>query len=237
MLQGIIRNISSLISPTRTITMAAATFPELDIPTERATFAMGCFWAPEPIYGCKKGVIRTKVGYCGGTKENPTYRSLGDHTEAIQIEYDPTQTDYKTLLGVFWRQHDSTAKYKSQYKSAIYYENDEQKKLAEESKAEYQKELQRPIVTDIEKLGKFYDAENYHQKYHLREHVQFYDSLGLTDPALVRSHVATRLHGYIYGYGTLADFEDESKKWSLSEDQIAFVKKQMAHPRAIHCGL
>ena len=78
---------------------------------------------------------------------------------------------------------------------------------------------------------------SYHQKYHLREHVEFYDSLGLSDAALVRSNVATRLHGYIYGYGSLADFEEEAKKWGLSEDQMSYVKKQMARPRKIHCGL
>jgi peptide-methionine (S)-S-oxide reductase len=83
----------------------------------------------------------------------------GDHTEAIQIEYDPTQTDYRALLDVFWREHDPTSKHKAQYKSAIYYENEEQKSLADSTMADRQKELRQPIVTDIEKLGEFYDAE------------------------------------------------------------------------------
>lgn len=83
----------------------------------------------------------------------------GDHTEAIQIDYDPTKTDYKAMLDVFWTEHDPTAKYKAQYKSAIYYHSPEQESLAKETKAEHQKKLSRPIVTDIEKLDRFYDAE------------------------------------------------------------------------------
>lgn len=83
----------------------------------------------------------------------------GDHTEAIQIEYDPTQTDYKALLDVFWTEHNPTDKHKTQYKSAIYYHNSEQEKLARDTKVEYQQKYTRPIVTDIEKFDKFYDAE------------------------------------------------------------------------------
>ena len=78
---------------------------------------------------------------------------------------------------------------------------------------------------------------SYHQKYHLREHIRFYDSLRLTDPQLIKSHLATRITGYIYGYGTAQDFEEESRKWGLSEEQMEYIKKQKANPRAIHCGL
>ncbi|GAU96299.1 hypothetical protein RvY_07763 [Ramazzottius varieornatus] len=229
--------ISKLTLRSAGMASASSTFAEPDIATEKATFGMGCFWAPEPIFGSKKGVVRTKVGYTGGKKENPTYYSMGDHTEAIQIEYDPSQTDYKTLLDIFWTTHDPTSRHKTQYKSAIWYHNDEQEKLAKETKAARQAEHRSPIVTDIEKFERFYDAEDYHQKYHLREHSRFYDSLKLTDPQLIKSHLATRIHGYMYGYGTAQEFAEESSKWGLSQEQLDYIKKNMARPRAIHCGL
>ncbi|XP_055344900.1 peptide methionine sulfoxide reductase-like [Paramacrobiotus metropolitanus] len=237
MLQWLTRAFSAGGVRMASITGSASKFQEPSIPTETATFAMGCFWAPEPIFGGKKGVIRTKVGYTGGTKVNPTYRSLGDHTEAIQIEYDPTQTDYKAMLDVFWTEHDPTSKHKAQYKSAIYYHNELQHQLAEQTKAEYQKKFNRPIVTDIEPFGTFYDAENYHQKYHLREHVSLYNSFNLSDSELIRSHVATRIHGYLYGYGAKENFDKDARDWQLSESQIEYIKKQLAHPRPIECGL
>ena len=85
----------------------------------------------------------------------------GDHTEAIQVEFDPSQTDYKTLLDIFWTEHEPTSRHKAQYKSAIWYHNDEQLAAAEETKTAYQAKLKTPIVTDIEKFEKFYDAEEY----------------------------------------------------------------------------
>lgn len=86
----------------------------VDIPTKKATFAMGCFWGCDSLYGATKGVIRTRVGYCGGTKTIPTYRNIGDYTESIEVDYDPNEIKYETLLNIFWSNHDPTAKMKKQ---------------------------------------------------------------------------------------------------------------------------
>ncbi|KAK8786050.1 hypothetical protein V5799_007584, partial [Amblyomma americanum] len=118
-------------------------------------------YEPNAQYGCAPGVIRTRVGYTGGTAKDPTYRNLGDHTETIQLEFDPTKTDYKTLLNMFWDFHDPTACHKRQYMSAIFYHDKEQKAIAEESLKRQQSKIKKPIATKIMPAGTFYDAEEY----------------------------------------------------------------------------
>jgi len=83
---------------------------EVDIPTVKATFALGCFWGPDGLFGATPGVIRTRVGFTGGSKAAPTYKSLGDHTEAIEIDFDPKEITYDKLLDMFWTHHDPTAR-------------------------------------------------------------------------------------------------------------------------------
>ena len=114
------------------------------------------------------GVVRTRVGYTGGKKANPTYHSLGGHTEAVQIEFNPQQITFQQLLSKFWAQHDATRKAGTQYKSAIWYQTQEQRNVALESmKKEEAKPFYRgrSIVTDVAPLRKFFLAEDYHQKY------------------------------------------------------------------------
>ncbi len=132
---------------------------------QTATFALGCFWGPDDYFSKLKGVIKTRVGYAGGTKKNPSYYNLGDHTETIEITFDPKIISFEELLKHFWKEHDPTEQQVTQYKSAIFYQNEEQKKLAEKSKKEMEKKLGRKIVTEIKKAGTFYQAEEYHQKY------------------------------------------------------------------------
>eukprot|EP00055_Hartaetosiga_balthica_P002722 m.5020 g.5020 ORF g.5020 m.5020 type:complete len:128 (+) comp2325_c0_seq1:244-627(+) len=114
------------------------------------------------------GVIRTRVGYTGGSRANPTYYSLGDNTESIQIEFDPTVISYDALLDKFWSNHDASRKSRVQYQSGIWYESEEQKKAIEKAVA-YQSKLPRyngrKIASHIAPLGDFYLAEDYHQKY------------------------------------------------------------------------
>merc|ERR1712165_66688 len=98
-------------------------------------------------FGCANGVVRTKVGYTGGTKSFPTYHSLGDHTESVQIEYDPQQTGYRKLLDIFWNNHDCTKHHTRQYMSAIFYHNEEQKLMAEQTKLNHQDKIKKPVVT------------------------------------------------------------------------------------------
>lgn len=132
---------------------------------EKATFAMGCFWGPEEFFSQLPGVISTRVGYSGGTKKNPTYTKLGDHTESIEIIFNTGKLSYETLLKFFWDNHDPTTQQKPQYQSIIFYHSAHQKILAEQSKQVEQKRYKKPILTRIEPAAFFYEAEEYHQKY------------------------------------------------------------------------
>ena len=144
---------------------------------KKATFGSGCFWCTEAIFERVKGVVSVVSGYSGGMVENPTYEQVCSgktgHAEAVQITYDPKVVSYPELLEIFWRTHDPTTLNRqgndvgTQYRSAIFYHNEEQKKLAEE----YKKKLDEsgawgnPIVTEIVPYKNFYKAENYHQDY------------------------------------------------------------------------
>lgn len=145
--------------------------------TEVATFAGGCFWGMEEILRKMPGVISTRVGYTGGATKNPTYKQVctgaTGHAEAVEITFDPTKTTYEKMLSVFFRMHDPTTLNRqhndigTQYRSAIFYHDDEQKKQAEAAKEKFNKSgrFKKPIVTEITKASDFYVAEDYHQKY------------------------------------------------------------------------
>ena len=143
-----------------------------------ATFAGGCFWCMEPPYDELDGVASTTSGYIGGRKKNPTYEEVSEgttgHTEAVQVAYDPTKVSYEKLLEVFWQNIDPftpNAQFcdrGSQYRAAIFYHNDEQKRAAEASKQKLEKSgrFTQPIVTEIVQASDFYPAEDYHQDYY-----------------------------------------------------------------------
>lgn len=152
---------------------------------EKATFAGGCFWCMEPPFEKLNGVVEVVSGYTGGDKENPTYEEVSSgatgHLEAIQIIYDPAKVTYEELLDVFWRQIDPTDAGGSfvdrghQYKSAIFYHNDEQKRLAEASKEKLAKSglFDKPIATEIVKSKTFYNAEGYHQDFYKKNPLRY----------------------------------------------------------------
>uniref|UniRef100_A0A8D8SJ74 peptide-methionine (S)-S-oxide reductase n=1 Tax=Cacopsylla melanoneura TaxID=428564 RepID=A0A8D8SJ74_9HEMI len=127
--------------------------------TKTAVLAMGCFWAPDGLFGTTKGVLRTKVGYAGGTTENPTYRNIGDHTEVTQVDFDPTIISFDQILRLFWKHHDPTVQMKTQYRSMILYVDPEDKSVAEKSLESEQTRHKRPINTIIAPFKRFYDAE------------------------------------------------------------------------------
>ncbi len=147
---------------------------------ETATFAGGCFWCTEAVFQRLKGVVSVKSGYTGGAKANPTYEEVCSgktgHAEAIQVTFDPSATTYDALLDLFWRAHDPTtlnrqgADVGTQYRSAVFYHGEEQRKAAEASKKALDdtKRLGAPVVTVIEPAGTFYPAEAYHQDYYKR---------------------------------------------------------------------
>jgi peptide-methionine (S)-S-oxide reductase len=147
------------------------------IKTDTATFAAGCFWCVEAIFQDLKGVLSVTSGYTGGKIKNPSYREvctgITGHAEACQIIYDPKVITYDELLEAFWASHDPTtlnrqgADQGTQYRSAIFYHNEQQKQLAEayKSKLNSEKAFDKPIVTEISLAGVFYKAEDYHQNY------------------------------------------------------------------------
>jgi peptide-methionine (S)-S-oxide reductase len=145
-----------------------------------AIFAGGCFWCMEPAFDTVPGVINTVSGYTGGHIENPTYKAVSKgktgHSEAIQVTYDPEKVSYEQLLQVFWHNIDpfnnqgQFCDKGEQYRATIFYQDDEQKQLAEASKdaiaEQLQKQFSAPIVTSITPASKFYPAEDYHQNYY-----------------------------------------------------------------------
>ncbi|KAK0169885.1 hypothetical protein PV328_010519 [Microctonus aethiopoides] len=196
--------------------------------TKRATFGMGCFWAGDCLFGITPGVIRTCVGYAGGNQPSPTYKNMGDHTEVIDIEYDPEVISYNQLLSIFWNNHEYgvTTKIKTQYASLILYHDDEQKTIAEKSYEQEQSERGEILTTTIKKFEKFYPAENYHQKYRLQSHSYLLESFGLMTPELIRtSPIAAKLNGYVSGAATLELFTRDTFNQNLNEKQYQYLKQ------------
>ena len=142
---------------------------------EKALFGAGCFWGVEETFCKTPGVISTLVGYSGGSTVNPSYESVcqgnTNHTEVVLVEFDNSKISYEELLMVFWKCHDPTTLNRqgpdigTQYRSAIYYYNEDQKNKSILSKNEYAKNSRLNVVTEISKAEEFYKAEEYHQKY------------------------------------------------------------------------
>jgi peptide-methionine (S)-S-oxide reductase len=144
---------------------------------EKATFGAGCFWGVEAEFRKIKGVKSTAVGYEGGHTKNPTYQDVctdrTGHAEVVEVEYDPNEVSYESLLNVFWENHDPTQvnrqgpDHGTQYRTVIFYHNDEEKRLAEESKRKLSESgrFKRPIATQIVPATDFWRAEEYHQQY------------------------------------------------------------------------
>jgi peptide-methionine (S)-S-oxide reductase len=152
---------------------------------EKATFAGGCFWCMEHPFDEIRGVVSVTSGYTGGWKKNPTYEEVSaggtGHAESVQIVYDPARVTYEKLLNVFWHNIDPTANDRqfcdigNQYRSAIFYHNEEQHRLALQSKAllEKSKTFKEPVVTGIVQSAEFYPAEDYHQHYYKKNPIRY----------------------------------------------------------------
>lgn len=142
---------------------------------EKALFGAGCFWGVEESFAKLNGVTKTEVGYSGGNTINPTYESVCEgntnHAEVVLVEYDENEISYKSLVNHFWQCHDPTTLNRqgpdigTQYRSVIFYFNEYQKKISNDSKNEYSVENKLNIVTEITKAKEYYKAEEYHQKY------------------------------------------------------------------------
>jgi peptide-methionine (S)-S-oxide reductase len=181
--------------------LGTALEPQYPQGTELATFALGCFWGAERQFWQLPGVYTTAVGYAGGHTPNPTYEEVcGGHTghaEAVRVVFDPEKISYRDLLKVFWESHDPTQGMRqgndvgTQYRSAIYYHDEEQRRAAEQSRETYQQSLAvagyEPITTEIRPVGEFYFAEPYHQQY-LAKNPNGYCGLGGTGVSCSMGH-------------------------------------------------
>lgn len=169
-----------------------------------------------------EGVIRTQVGYAGGTKKNPTYHSLGDHSETIEIEFDPGKVSYEKLLDIFWESHEPTAQpFSRQYASFIFFHTDEQKRKAQESKKQVEGKKGKKLFTEIVKDGTFYPAEDYHQKYYLRRYEALVKELSVLYAGqgdFTKSTAAARVNGYLGGNGNLDQLAQQLKDIGLSAE-------------------
>ncbi|KAM7250776.1 hypothetical protein ACFE04_022659 [Oxalis oulophora] len=169
-----------------------------------AVFALGSFWRSEAIFGCLDGVVRTSVGYAGGSKANPEYRSLGDHAESVKVEYDPRLTSFSELLEVFWSSHDARQVFGqgpdvgNQYRSIIFTNGAEESHLAASSKEREQAKSRSSVVTtQIQQLETFYPAEPEHQKFELKQNPFLLQLMGnLPQEELERSNLAAKLNSY-----------------------------------------
>jgi len=151
----------------------------------KATFAGGCFWCMQPAFDHVDGVVATTVGYTGGHTKNPTYEEVETgstgHAESIQVAYDPAKVSYKQLLDVFWHNIDPLTPnaqfcdHGTQYRSAIFYHDEEQQRAAEQSMKDLEASgrFKQPIVTEIVPVSDFYPAEDYHQKYYEKNPVRY----------------------------------------------------------------
>ena len=153
--------------------------------TEKAIFAAGCFWCTEAAFQDVPGVVSAVSGYTGGSVKNPSYEQVSSgrtgHAEAVEVTFDPAKVSYEKLLDIFWVNHDPTVNDRqfcdsgSQYRPAIFYLSDEQKKAAEASKAKYEKlkTFKQPLLTEITKAGPFYPAEDYHQDFYKKNSLRY----------------------------------------------------------------
>ena len=165
--------------------------------------------------------MRTRVGYAGGGTPDPTYHRLGDHTETLQVDFDPSRISYAELLDVFFTEHEpTTPPYSRQYMSAIFTHDEEQLRLAESARDRFEAVLHRPVLTRIEPFRTFWPAEEYHQKYRLRHAGELYREFRTMYPEpadLVASTAAARVNGFLDGSGDPARLEAEIDRYGLSD--------------------
>lgn len=197
--------------------------------SEKAAFSMGCFWGPDTLFGSLPGVIQTEVGYAGGTTEQPTYRAIGDHSETIDIIFDPDLISYEELVRLFWKNHDASKDrfYKErQYISILFYRNESQLAVAEKIQAELEQRDKKEIHTELQEFNVFYPAEDHHQKYFLRRFKQASAAIRelFSDEELfIHSTIAARLNGFVRERGNLPDIKQEIIHWKLEPAQTELL--------------
>jgi len=208
--------------------------------TDEVYLGMGCFWRPDAKFGSMDGVIYTEVGYAGGTKKDPTYFSMGDHTEIIKVVFDKNKLTYQDMIELFFQLHDPALKTKTQYRSVILYKDEVQKKIAETILKKINLE-KKNIRTSIERLEEYYRAENYHQKYYLslesnlfRAYRAIYNNID----DYIKSTAVSRINGLVKGYsGNVSDkfLEDLGLKEKGKEIVLLYYNRYKGS--ADECGI
>lgn len=166
-------------------------------------------------------MVRTRVGYAGGSTKDPTYYQIGDHSETVQIDYDPERISYEDLLDVFWASHSPTSKsWSSQYASLVLYHTDRQQRLASKSKERHEARTGRRVFTEVKPYSEFYLAEDYHQKYYLRQYPELSQHFSSIYPELadfVDSTATARVNGFVGGHGSCGQLKEELGSYGLSD--------------------
>jgi methionine-S-sulfoxide reductase len=164
-------------------------------------------------------VVRTRVGYCGGSTAHPTYYDLADHTEALQIDFDPQVVSYEAMARRFFAEHDPSRprNWSRQYMTALFCIGDAERHRAQAVKAQVEAERQKPVLTPLVAIERFWPAEDYHQKYYLRSYRDLVAELrGYDDVTLRESTAAARMNGYVSDHGTRAQLEEDLPRLGLS---------------------
>lgn len=178
------------------------------------------------MFGIMDGVISTRVGYCGGTRDNPTYHDLENHAETIQIDYDSDKISYEKLFQLFWNMIDPYMEnWSTQYASILFYHDDEQRNIFEKAKTEAEASGKKVQIA-LKPYEKLYLAENYHQKYYLQNNGFFmkdFKEMFKTFKDFINSTAAARVNGYIKGYGSMIQLESEIDILGLSEKNKAML--------------
>ena len=223
-----------------------AGLPSLPVPLDAlapkthstATFGAGCFWTPDARFGIVQGVWRTRVGYAGGEYADPLYRDLGDQIECFQVDFDPSVVSYRELVDLAFSSHNPVwAPPKTQYASLVLAHDDRQLEIARDRGQRAATILGRPLATRIELLREFWPAEDYHQKYYLRNdrvlfgefRSMFYDD----ETALRESTAAARVNSYVAGEGTRAQLAREIEFLGLSDAGQARLISRVADERTL----
>ncbi|KEJ00771.1 methionine-S-sulfoxide reductase [Clostridium botulinum A2B7 92] len=189
---------------------------------KKAYFSMGCFWSVEALFDSLDGVVKTYVGYTGGNTLFPTYNSIGDHLETLEVYYDSSKIAFENLLTIFEKNHNYIVRPNLlQYYSAIFYNNENEKELCLDWKKNKKEELKTEVLTRISPIEKFYYAEFYHQKYYIQLEPVIMSNLRSkfsTGNDLISSPLCHKLNAYLAGYGSLKELNKEIEDFNLSED-------------------
>ena len=218
--------------------------PSIDqqLPTQlqTATFASGCFWSPDAIFGLQDGVVRTRVGYAGGTTEAPTYKTIGDHMETLQIDYDPEKIDYGQLLDLFFTLHKPMREpWKRQYAAAAFYHSAAQLELISDKVRILEEKAQQKVLTEVKAYENFYLSEERHQKYKLQRQPELLAEFSRMYPSfrdLVNSTAAARVNGYLYACKDCKKLASEIGNFGLTERGQKILLDTVTNSSGIACS-